>query len=150
MSAQIVFPEFVKECLTGNAPDLSDDVEIVLLMTNNNAADTPSATTTADITLDAISGGTADTYLKIAKDAGNRRATLTPCQSDMSTAVTQITFPSLAAGARSVKGALWRCKSTHATHPDLPIAYKDATAPVAANGEDFKLNVGKILFTSGS
>lgn len=150
MSAQIVFPELLKECLAGDAPDLTDKVEVVLLMSNNNAADTPSATTTADITLDAIASGTQDAYLKVVKDGASRRAYLQPCQSDMTTAVTLITFNSLAAGARDVKGMLWRCKSDHPTHALLPIAYKDFTTARAANGENFKVTVGKILLTSGS
>ena len=61
----------------------------------------------------------------------------------MTTSVTRYTFTSLAAGARDVKGILWRCKSNHATHALLPIAYRDFQSATAANGQDFKVNVGK-------
>lgn len=150
MSNQIVYPEFVKEALAGTPPDLTAELEVVLCMSNNNCADTPSAATTAALTLDAITDGTQDTYLQTVKDAANRRAYLQPVESDLTTPVTRYTFTALAAGARDVKGILWRCKSTHPTHPLLPLAYKDFDAADAANGEDFKVNVGKILFTSGS
>ena len=119
-------------------------------MSNNNCADTPSANTTADLTLDAIASGTQDAYLKIAENNSSRRVELQPVESDMTTSVTRYTFTSLAAGARDVKGILWRCKSNHATHALLPIAYRDFQSATAANGQDFKVNVGKILITSGS
>jgi len=148
--AKIVYPELLKQQILGTGPDLSDNLEVVLCMSNNDCAATPAANTTADLTLDAITDGTADAYLKVVEDTANRRSYLQPCESDGVTNVTQLVFAALAAGARDVSGILWRCKMSHPTHPLLPIAYTDFTAAAAANGEDFKVNVGKITYTSAS
>lgn len=149
--AQIVYPEFIERCLAGAAPDLTNHVEALLLMTNNNAADSPNIDTTASgVTLDAHPNGALDVYFKVVKEGSARRSVLQPVESDGTTNVTEWLFPSLSAGTRYLKGVMIRCKSTHPTDALVPIAYRDFTTVAQPDGHDYPISAPTILLTSGS
>ncbi len=123
---------------------LNNHVEAVLCMADNDCATTiQDADESGDMAIDIMGGsGYVDkaVYLDVVKDNTNNRANVISKNSDLSAAVSQLVWSALGAGARNVKGILYRTTASHAI-PDCPIYYTDFAEAKAANGEDFKVNL---------
>lgn len=119
---------------------VNEDIEAILCMAGNNCLTTNPATV-AGFTLNECDGANyarKDVYFDIVESGMDVFAVSKTA--DLLTAVDQLNWASLGAGAGNNVGVLFATKSTHDI-PGIPIMYVELDVPGNGNGEDFKADL---------